>query len=55
MIKRIEKAREYLLATQVPIAQIALLTGFTHQAHLTRVFRRVVGTTPHLWRRLHIN
>jgi AraC family transcriptional regulator len=53
MLKRLEAAQEYLLNTQLPIAQIAPLAGFTHQAHLTRVFRRFVGASPHAWRRLH--
>jgi AraC-like DNA-binding protein len=55
MINRLERAREYLLTPQITIAQIAQLTGFTHQAHLTRVFRQVIGTTPGAWRRLHDN
>jgi len=51
MIKRLGKACEYLLNPQITIAEIAQLTGFSHQAHLTRVFRQILGTTPNAWRR----
>lgn len=30
----------------MPIAEVALVTGFADQAHLTRVFKRVLGVTP---------
>jgi len=55
MMKRLERAREYLLIPQMQIAHIAQLSGFTHQAHLTRVFSQILGTTPHAWRQLHNN
>ena len=32
-------------------AEIALRTGFADQAHLTRSFRSLTGTTPAVWRR----
>jgi AraC family transcriptional regulator len=42
---RVERARSMLLKP-IPIAEIAVACGFTHQEHLTRVFRRVTGVTP---------
>jgi len=42
---RIERARE-LLATGMPIAQIALETGFCDQSHLNRVFTPIAACTP---------
>ncbi|MGX9966714.1 helix-turn-helix domain-containing protein [Roseomonas sp. F4] len=48
---RIEKVKEMLLDDREPIAQIALLAGFADQAHMTRTFRRVVGTSPGAWQR----
>lgn len=35
-----------LLRVGVPLAQVALDTGFTDQSHLTRHFKRLVGVTP---------
>ena len=35
------------------ITDIALLCGFADQAHMTRVFTSVVGTSPGAWRREH--
>jgi AraC-like DNA-binding protein len=35
-----------LLALGVPIAEVALSTGFPHQSHFTTRFRRAVGITP---------
>jgi len=42
-----------MLSTGQPLSQIALACGFCDQAHLSRQFRRVTGTTPHGWRREH--
>ena len=47
---RIEHARE-LLATDMPIAQIALEAGFCDQSHLNRVFTPIVACTPGQYRR----
>lgn len=35
-----------LLHQQQPIAEVALLTGFSDQSHLTRWFKKVVGVPP---------
>ena len=50
---RIERARETLARTTEPVAAIALQAGFSSQAHFTRVFHRLVGLPPALYRRLH--
>ncbi len=42
---RIRHAQQ-LLALGVPIAEVALETGFPHQSHFTTRFRRLVGVTP---------
>ena len=47
--RRLEAARERILAGQ-PLADVAAEVGFYDQAHLTRRFRRFLGTTPGQYR-----
>jgi len=49
--RRIERAKYLLGRTQEPIAQIAHGCGFSHQEHLSGMFRRHVGETPAQYRR----
>lgn len=49
--RRVERARELLWKTELSVAQIAVLTGFTDQSHLTRHFIRLTGTSPGIARR----
>jgi len=51
---RLETAQQLMLATDDPISQIALASGFADQAHLSKQFRRVVGETPSAWRRRNL-
>jgi AraC-like DNA-binding protein len=51
--RRIERAQELLAGSQLSLAEIALEVGFKAQAHFTTVFAKVVGETPHAWRRKH--
>lgn len=51
---RLELAQETMLATDEPLSQIALASGFADQAHLSKQFRRVVGETPSAWRRRNL-
>jgi AraC family transcriptional regulator len=48
--RRIERARELLLNSRLPLVQIALDVGFKTQAHFTTVFVRFVNETPNAWR-----
>ena len=48
---RVERAKQLLLKNDASLTAIAVETGFSDQAHFTRVFRKVVGTTPAQWRR----
>lgn len=50
---RIAHAQRLLEATNMPIAEIALECGFSHQEHLTHRFRRSYGTTPAVYRRTY--
>jgi AraC family transcriptional regulator len=50
MQKRIEMAKRFLVETELPIAQIALETGFQSQSRFTTLFRQITGTTPRAYR-----
>lgn len=43
---RIERAKKLLLQGKLTIAEVAHTLGFTHQSHLSRHFKRLVGVTP---------
>jgi AraC family transcriptional regulator len=44
--RRVERARDLLLHTGLPLADVAVRCGFADQSHFTKVFHRVVGTSP---------
>ncbi len=51
MRARIDRAKALLVKPDMTPAAAAAAAGFSDQAHLTRVFRQVVGTTPAVWQR----
>jgi AraC family transcriptional regulator len=51
--QRVEVACQHLVASDAPLAHIALAAGFADQSHFTRTFRRFRGVTPAAFRRLH--
>jgi AraC family transcriptional regulator len=48
--RRVERAKALLQKTQLPLAQVALESGFAHQSHLNRVFKQHLGLTPKSYR-----
>ncbi|MEM7054401.1 MAG: AraC family transcriptional regulator [Pseudomonadota bacterium] len=50
-LRRIERAVDRLAEPGARLAEVAIETGFHDQAHFTRRFRALIGTTPALWRR----
>jgi AraC family transcriptional regulator len=50
---RIERAKALLGIEGASIADVALQCGFSHQEHLTRMFRRFTGVTPGRYRASH--
>ncbi len=48
---RIQRAEKLLRNSDLPLADIALQCGFADQSHFTRVFTRITGDTPGVWRR----
>ena len=50
--KRMDRAKQLLAHTDVPIKEIATNIGYSAHAHFTSTFRRHCGTTPAAFRRL---
>jgi AraC family transcriptional regulator len=50
---RVELASHLMRVTADSLSSIAVMCGFTDQAHLCRLFRQCVGQSPAAWRREH--
>lgn len=48
---RIDKSKRLLLRSDLPLADIAGLSGFEDQSYFTRVFKRVTGVPPNQYRK----
>ena len=53
--RRMERAQGLMLSTEKSLSEIAAECGLADQAHLTRLFRRIVGESPAAWRRARAN
>ena len=53
--RRVERAQGLMLSTDRALSDIAAECGMADQAHLTRLFRRIVGESPAAWRRARAN
>ena len=49
--RRLHHAKSLMLESDESLSVIALLCGFTDQAHLSKLFRQHTGETPGAWRR----
>jgi len=47
---RVEQAKALLEKDDLPLIEVGLRSGFSHQSHFTRLFRKITGTTPHSYR-----
>jgi AraC family transcriptional regulator len=50
---RVRRAAD-LLTTAMPLADVAMESGFTDQSHFCRVFKVETGLTPSVYRRLAV-
>ena len=50
-VRRVRHAQILMLNTRQPLSQVALECGLYDHSHLSRLFRRVVGISPSLWRK----
>lgn len=48
---RVERARQWLESTRIPVVEIADRVGYADSRHFTRVFRRETGFTPGAYRK----
>jgi transcriptional regulator GlxA family with amidase domain len=51
MWRRLMRAQELIRSSEASLAEIALLTGFSDQSHLCRLFQLHLGETPSRYRR----
>ena len=49
--RRVELACTMMRTTREPLSQVAIACGLCDQAHLCKVFRRMIGMSPSAWRR----
>lgn len=49
--RRVERARKLLQTSDIPIAEIALSSGFSSQSHLSNWFLKLIGVSPAAYRR----
>jgi AraC family transcriptional regulator len=49
--RRVELACTLMRTTRQPLCQVAAACGLCDQAHLCKMFRRVIGMSPSVWRR----
>jgi AraC family transcriptional regulator len=47
---RIEKAKQLLASSELPLVEISLQVGFQSQSHFINIFRRQIGMTPKTYR-----
>jgi len=51
--QRIERAQRLLKEGNIPLARVAVESGFANQSHLTQAFKRHLGLTPRAYRQDH--
>lgn len=50
--RRIQSARQVMLVSSTSLTEIAFGHGFCDQSHFCRTFRREMGLSPKMWRRM---
>jgi AraC-like DNA-binding protein len=49
--RRVDKAKDLMMNSRLPLTDIAARCGFTDQSGLNRSFKRIHGVSPGIWRR----
>ncbi len=55
MRRRVARAQKLMLSTHKTLSDIAAECGLADQAHMTRLFRKLVGESPAAWRRARVD
>lgn len=50
---RVEKSKEYLLSTDLPVQKISLMVGFSDEHYYMRMFKKFEGMSPTMYRNSH--
>ena len=53
--QRIELAKRLLLKSNISLSEVSLASGFSHQSHMNRHFKRLTGTTPKAFKNSQIS
>lgn len=53
--RRMDRAKEYLRTTELPIAEISAKVGYVDSRHFTKVFKKRTGMTPGSYRHVYLN
>jgi AraC-like DNA-binding protein len=51
IMRRMERARDLLVQTTLPVAEVAVAVGYDDPAYFSRLFARETGCPPGVWRR----
>lgn len=51
--RRMDRAKEYLRTTELPIAEISAKVGYVDSRHFTKVFKKRIGMTPGSYRQVY--
>ena len=52
---RVDSAKQFLLDDRVSLIEAAYLSGFEDQSYFTKVFKKLTGQTPGIYRRMKGN
>ncbi len=49
--RRVDRAQDLLRSRPMPLADVAAICGFADQSHFTRMFSKIAGVSPGVWRK----
>ena len=55
ILQRIERVKELLVYDELSLSEIAWQTGYSSVQHLSNQFKKVIGMSPSVYKKMHIN